>query len=149
MLKCLRVKEITQLSIVLMARPSDLAPKGKGFNADDMVTESITFNTDQVQFHDDGSMTVDLYGIKNDMSRSGFEVKIPSATEAKVDTIAKDLQAAIDYCTLHGKGFTAKSFRPCATASIKSGVQTFNCNADRSLENPGDFCKSLCLSQCP
>ena len=91
---------------------------------------------------------------------TGFEVKIPPATEAKVDpvetlkcyiqrtedlrtndkslflshkapykgiksdTIAKDLQAANDYTTLRGKGFTAKCFRPsCATASIKSGVQ--------------------------
>ena len=40
---------------------------------------------DHIEFHEDGSLTVRLFGIKNDLSRSGFEVRIPGAANPWVD----------------------------------------------------------------
>lgn len=155
----LRLKTITLLAFVIMARPSDLAPKAVNFGKDSLETDMVLFSTDNVTFHDDGSLTVNLFGIKNDTDRSGFEVKVPKGSIPKVDpvvtlaayitrtdsirpvgnpvflslnkpyravksdTIAGDLQRAINLAGLKDKGYSAKSFRPSgATAAVRSGI---------------------------
>ena len=65
-----------------------MAPRGKFVNKDSGVEESLLFTTDQITFHDDGSVTVVFFGIKNDTSREGFEVKLPPAGEPQVDHVA-------------------------------------------------------------
>ena len=155
----LRLKAITLFTIVLMARPSDLAPKGIHFDSVNCTSSMVEFTTDQLVFNTDGSMTVNVFAVKNDTDRSGFEVCIPAGSDYKTDpvatikcyidrtagvrpcnypvflslkapfqvikpeTVARELQRAIDLTPLKGKGFTPKSFRPSsATAAVQSGI---------------------------
>ena len=76
-LKQLRMKAITLLALVCMTRPSDLAPKGVLLNTLDLTVNSIVLSLDNVEFLPDKSLTILFFGIKNDTSRSGFEVNIP------------------------------------------------------------------------
>lgn len=86
-LKQLRLKAVLLLTIALMARPSDLAPKAKMFDGV-QTTSLVTFSKDRLQFHPDGSLTVVLFGIKNDTDRSGFTVRIPKGSNVKTDPVS-------------------------------------------------------------
>jgi hypothetical protein len=83
----LRLKAVTLLALSLMTRPSDLAPKATLFDADTGRKEPVMFTRKQVKFHQDGSATVLFFGIKNDHSRTGFEVRIPGSSAVKVDPV--------------------------------------------------------------
>ncbi len=83
----LRLKVVTLLALNMMTRPSDLAPKGMFFDAGSKEKTPILFTRDQVVFHADGSATFTLFGIKNDRSRSGFEVRLPGGANNKVDPV--------------------------------------------------------------
>ena len=63
-------------------------PRGVQFDRDSLDTFDILFTTDQVCFHNDGSLTLVLFGIKNDASRTGFEIKIPGGSQPMVDPVA-------------------------------------------------------------
>ena len=79
----LRIKAVTLVALVFMARPSDLAPKGVVFNREKLLFEKTVMSVKDVIFHADGSMTLQFFGIKNDTTRTGFEVKIPRNHENK------------------------------------------------------------------
>ena len=83
----LRLKAVTLLALSLMTRPSDLAPKATIFDAETGTKEPLVFARNQVTFHEDGSATFRFFGIKNDHSRTGFEVRIPGSLDPKVDPI--------------------------------------------------------------
>lgn len=80
----LRLKTITLLALTLMLRPSDIAPHSILFV--DGREESIVFNSDQVQINEHGAKFT-FFGIKNDASRSGFEVNLPRGTDEKIDPV--------------------------------------------------------------
>jgi hypothetical protein len=83
----LRQKAITLLALAVMARPSDLAPLGRIFDPDASTCSRIMLTTDQLTFNPDGSLTMVFFGIKNDSHRTGFEIRIPAATNALVDPV--------------------------------------------------------------
>jgi len=82
--KDLRLKTICLLALTLMLRPSDAAPKG-AFHTENGPT-GLVFTVDQVQFTDSGAKFT-FFGIKNDTSRTGFEVTIPNGSVRKIDPI--------------------------------------------------------------
>lgn len=95
-IKQLRMKTITLLALVCMTRPSDLAPKGVNFNPKDFSVNNIVLSLDNIQFMPDGSLTIYFFGIKNDTSRSGFEVNIPTNTSDTVMDPVSCLRVYID-----------------------------------------------------
>jgi len=86
-LENLRLKAVTLFALVFMARPSDMAPKGVTVDYETGVARHINFTTDQIVFNDDGSLTVTFFGIKNDSTRTGFEVRIPPSAEMTLDPV--------------------------------------------------------------
>jgi hypothetical protein len=86
-IKRLRLKAITLLALVGMLRPSDIAPKTVIFDPETMSTSNVVLSTDDVSFHEDGSLTLTLHGIKNDTTRSGFEIDIPGHSDPVVDPV--------------------------------------------------------------
>ena len=70
----LRLKCISLMALSMMLCPSDLAPRAKVFDEEHQIFHNLTLTTDNVMFHMDRSMTVTLFGIKNDFTRDGFEV---------------------------------------------------------------------------
>ncbi len=84
-LKNLRLKAVCLLALVLMLRPSDVAPRGRVMDPNTLVVEQVIFGEDQVTFQEDGSLSLTLHGIKNDYSRDGFGVTLPPASAPKVD----------------------------------------------------------------
>jgi hypothetical protein len=156
----LRIKTLALLALTVMLRPSDVAPRAETIDLDTGIASRFIMTPSQVKFEKDGSLTLWLHGIKNDMARDGFQINIPPASEDKIDpvtalkayiqrttsmrtksnalfltlrqpfkgissaTVAKDLDLAIRYAGLNGKGFSAKSFRPTgATTALQSGCQ--------------------------
>jgi hypothetical protein len=87
-LKDLRLKVITLLALTVMLRPSDVAPKGKIFDAEKLSTDSILFTADMVTFLGDGSVQLQLHGIKNDTDGKGFTATVPCNPVAKLDPVA-------------------------------------------------------------
>lgn len=81
-LERLRMKAITLLSLCLMLRPSDIAPRAVKIVAGSQVKQQFT--TDLLRFMEDGSLEVYLSGIKNDYSRDGFRVFLRPSTVSKV-----------------------------------------------------------------
>ena len=71
----LRLKSVTLLTIGTMARCSDLAPAN-------------TLRRNQVNFNADGSLTLKLFGIKNDSDRKGFEIRVEKASTEKIDPVS-------------------------------------------------------------
>ena len=65
-LKKLQLKAITLLAFAIMARPSDLAPKGVTFSSEGPCKPMI-LSLDQVKFCDSGNFSIQLFGIKNDL----------------------------------------------------------------------------------
>ena len=96
----LRLKAITLMSLVFMARPSDIAPRGVTFHKDTETTELVSFSVDNLEFHSDNSMTVHFFAIKNDSNRSGFEVRIPGSNNDKTDVV-KCVQSYINRTQEH------------------------------------------------
>lgn len=87
-LKDLRRKTVTLLALVFMARPSDLAPKGVVFNSKFLSVEKTVLSTNDIQFNDDGSLSVTFWGIKNDSKRQGFEVTVhPNKNDVLSDPV--------------------------------------------------------------
>jgi len=86
-MKRLRLKVITLMALAFMARPSDLAPVAEHFDPSSTKNTAYVLTRDQVEFHDDQSMTVTFFGTKNDTSRSGFEIRIPGSDETKVNVV--------------------------------------------------------------
>ena len=86
-LKALGLKVITLMALAFMARPSDLAPVAEQFDPSSNKSSAYVLSRDQIQFHNDNSMTVTFFGTKNDTSRTGFEVRIPASSEPKVNVV--------------------------------------------------------------
>ena len=85
--KQLRLKTLTLLALVMMLRPSDPAPRGQTYNQGNKSMEKMVLSTDQIEFNDDGSATINLFGIKNDTRREGFEVHIDPTEECKLNPV--------------------------------------------------------------
>ena len=73
----LRLKTITLLALLLMLRPSDIAPKSKQFDPATGTVHNCVFSTRHIVFNDDGSAVFTFFGIKNDLQRTGFTVNLP------------------------------------------------------------------------
>ena len=87
-MKSLRLKTVTLLALVLMTRPSDLAPKAKLFDPQSMTSKSVVLSVDDIHFNDQGSVTITFWGIKNDTQRQGFEVSIPPSSDIVMDPVS-------------------------------------------------------------
>lgn len=87
-IKRLRLKAITLLAIAAMLRPSDVAPKAVIFDAETLTTEQMVFSTNNLTFHEDGSLTLTFQGVKNDTDRSGFEVCLPATLDVQTDPVS-------------------------------------------------------------
>ena len=83
----LHLKCIVLLAITLMLCPSDIAPKSMMFDPQTLALSPAVFSTDQISFRQDGSATISLFGIKNDTSRAGFEERLPSHSNPKLDPV--------------------------------------------------------------
>jgi hypothetical protein len=125
----LRLKTVTLLALAMMTRPSDLAPKGVFFNAQTGEKEAMLFERDQVVFHPDGSATITLFGIKNDRTRSGFEVRLPGGSNSEVDPVG-----------------TLKTYMT-RTESQLSAVKEQGCPVFLSLKPPFHGIRSAAISQ--
>lgn len=88
-LKELRLKCITLMALVLMLRPSDIAPKAQHFvpGCSDATCTQFVFSTDNINFLESGEAEITFHGIKNDMSRTGFQVVMQPAAEKKLDPV--------------------------------------------------------------
>lgn len=95
-LKQLRMKALALLSLVCMSRPSDLAPRGVYFDPKNLSVHNIILSLDNIQFLPDGSLTIHFFGIKNDTTRSGFEVNIPANIDSEVMDPVACLRVYID-----------------------------------------------------
>ena len=87
-IKDLRLKTITLLALTLMLRPSDIATKAVHFDRKTMQQESWLFTTDNITFLDSGEAKIIFHGIKNDTSRTGFDVILQPVTDRKLDPVA-------------------------------------------------------------
>ena len=86
-IKNLRLKTITLLALTLMLRPSDIAPKAVHFDAQTLQQKSWLFTTDNITFLDSGEAKIIFHGIKNDTSRSGFDVILQPVQERQLDPV--------------------------------------------------------------
>ena len=86
-LKELRLKAITLISLVFMTRPSDLAPRGEVYDSNSNSLADMCLTRDKVVFHEDGSLSISFFGIKNDTARSGFEIRIPPTQDMAIDPV--------------------------------------------------------------
>lgn len=82
--KDLRLKTVCLLALTLMLRPSDAAPKGLAHSESGCTP--LVFSIDQIQFTESGA-DFTFFGIKNDTSRTGFQVSIPRASVEKLDPV--------------------------------------------------------------
>ena len=88
----LRLKSMTLLTISTLARCSDLAPAN-------------CLKRNQVRFNQDGSLTLVLFGIKNDSDRKGFEIRVEKSSDPKCDPV----QTLKDYMTRTSKNGTPEA----------------------------------------
>ena len=113
-LKRLRLKTLVLLSLALMLRPSDVAPKGLLFDPDNCAVEPILFRTSDVRFNPDGSATIWIHGSKNDTDRAGFELLLPKCDNHMIDpvgTLASYIEQTAKYRT-HNNQAVFLSLRP-------------------------------------
>ena len=87
-IKNLRLKAIALLSLTIMLRPSDIAPKAQTYDPITKMISKVTFTTDSVHFETDGSAKITLMGIKNDLQRTGFVVKVPAHSDMILDPVS-------------------------------------------------------------
>ena len=78
-MKKLPQKCVLLLALAAMCRPSDLTK----------------FRRNDVKFNSDGSLTIVYFGIKNDLNRKGFEIRIQPAGNKRLDPVTCS-QAYID-----------------------------------------------------
>ena len=82
----LRLKALTSLALVCMLRPSDIAPRTNEVDATTGNSTRRIFGASQVRFRDN-AVTITFLGIKNDTSRSGFEVTLPASQDKLLDPV--------------------------------------------------------------
>ncbi|KAJ8042572.1 hypothetical protein HOLleu_09351 [Holothuria leucospilota] len=92
-IKDLRLKTITLMALVLMLRPSDIAPKSVQFDVDGSHSEFV-FSLNHVVFMENEAH-VTFHGIKNDTTRTGFSVVLQATNDDKLNPV-KALKAYID-----------------------------------------------------
>ena len=78
----LRLKCITLMSLCLMLRPSDIAPRSVIVKKTGI--KNVQFTANRVSFMENGCAKIRLLGIKNDYHRDGFEVVLLPASERKL-----------------------------------------------------------------
>ena len=83
-IKSLRLKVITLLALTAMLRPSDIAPNARMTTPEGET--KVVFGVDQVDFQDRFAKLT-FFGIKNDTSRTGFEVNLPRGSVSKLDPV--------------------------------------------------------------
>ena len=83
-MKQLRLKTVTLVAIICMTRPSDLAPYISS-SEDLRITPIVVLSLDNIDFYTNGSVSIHFWGIKNDSTRSGFEVNIPPNSNRILD----------------------------------------------------------------
>jgi len=146
-LKQLRLKAITLLALAIMARPSDLAPKGVYFSSEGSVKPMI-LSLDQVNFRENGSLSIQLFGIKNDLHRKGYVVTIPPAENKfvdPVDCLRVYIQKSMPHRQLCDNNPLFVSLRP-PFGAISAGTiadQLNNVIKFAGLENQGFSAKSF------
>ena len=84
-LEDLCLKCITLLSLVMMLRPSDVAPHARVLGEEGL--EPLVLTTKQVRFLDDGGCVITLHGIKNDYHRDGFDIPVVPTKDPKLDPV--------------------------------------------------------------
>ena len=70
----LRLKAVTLLTISSLAQCSDIAPTN-------------TLKRNQIKFNQDGSLTLNYFGIKNDSDRKGFTIRVEPSANEKCDPV--------------------------------------------------------------
>ena len=83
----LRLKVICLMALTLMLRPSDIAPKSVHFKSKTFELSKWLFTTDNVHFLESGSVKIIFHGIKNDTSRSGFEVEMQPTADPQLNPV--------------------------------------------------------------
>ena len=78
----LRLKAITLLSLTVMLRPSDIAPRSEQY--DQGVWLNTCFCRSALKFDSKGYLRMYFFGIKNDYDRDGFAVNVPVASDPLV-----------------------------------------------------------------
>ena len=122
-IKRLRLKVLTLLALVLMLRPSDVAPKSQAFNPLSLSTTPVFFTTGDIVYKDDGGATVWIHGNKNDTDRAGFQVDLVPSSDPLVDPI-QALRSYIDktnkYRPTRGPVFLAlrKPYNPISASTV-------------------------------
>ena len=81
------MKAITLMALTTMLRPSDIAPKAVLFDEESDSGKKVIFKTDMIQTTELG-LNVTLFGIKNDTTRTGFEISIPRHSDELIDPVA-------------------------------------------------------------
>ena len=82
-IKNLRLKCITLLALVVMLRPSDIAPQSVIVDGSGEVRD-MQFTVDQLNFKADGSVAIAIHGNKNDTHRHGFVVDVTPASDVSI-----------------------------------------------------------------
>lgn len=85
--KRLRMKTLTLLALVLMLRPSDVAPKAKTFDPWSWSSCPVVFAKQDVVFRDDGHAYIWIHGTKNDTDRAGFQIDLAPHRDLKLDPV--------------------------------------------------------------
>ncbi len=83
----LRMKAIVTLALTFMLRPSDIAPRTMELDSESNSLKQRVFKDEQVRIVPNTSITIKFHGIKNDTSRSGFEVCLPAASDKSLDPV--------------------------------------------------------------
>ena len=86
-IKQLRLKAITLMALTLMLRPSDIAPKSVHFNEHTLETSKCLFTTNNIQFTQTGEASIVFHGVKNDTTRTGFQVQMQPVHEPKMNPV--------------------------------------------------------------
>ncbi|XP_072050326.1 uncharacterized protein [Amphiura filiformis] len=84
--KRLRLKTITLMALTLMLRPSDIAPKSVQFNENTCETSRWLFSTENITFTENAAK-IKFHGVKNDTSRTGFEVLLQPVPDVKLNPV--------------------------------------------------------------
>lgn len=128
-IKDLRLKCITLLAFVTMLRPSDIAPRAQVFHPILDTVENVTFNVSQLDFHDDGSLSIMFHGIKNDYLRDGYSIHVPASSQVKLDPV-RALRVYVAKTAEHRAGqgpvflTLARPFKALSSSSISKVLQS-------------------------
>ena len=71
----------------IMLMDLKIALKATVMDGATMDTQPLIFSSYNIVFHDSGHMSVTFHGVKNDYSHDGFTVKIPPASNKKLDLV--------------------------------------------------------------